>query len=133
MDIRPAVADELPAVMAVLEGALLEVDTEVVDAAIEADRVLVADDGGPVVGALLLEDDIPTDGARVDAVAVRPGRRDQGVGTALVGAAADAYGRLVAEFDAEIRPFWVSLDFDVQPSTVPGRYVALRRDPAANG
>lgn len=129
MEIRPAAVGELPAVMAVLDGAMLQVDVAVVETAIETGRVLVAVDGGPVLGVLVLEDDVPTEGAHIKAVAVRPGRRDQGVGAALVEAAAAEYDRLVAEFDGAVRPFWESLGFDVQRSTVAGRYVGLRTAP----
>lgn len=111
--------------MTVLDAGLLATDAEEVATAIDAGRVLVAADEGSITGALLLDDRVPTDGARIEAVAVRPGRRGQGIGTALVEAAAERYGRLAAEFDAGVRPFWASLGFDVQRSTVPGRYVGL--------
>lgn len=109
--------------MTVLESSLLEVDADAVLAAIEAGRTLVAAEGDRVLGALVIDDDVPTDGARIEAVAVRRRRRGQGIGSELVGAARAEHARLVAEFDGGVRPFWASLGFEVQPSTVPGRFV----------
>jgi GNAT superfamily N-acetyltransferase len=70
----------------------------------------VAAADGRIVGALVL------DGEHVAAVAVRPGRRGQGVGTALVEAAAARRDRLTADFDSGVRPFYESLGFDVERS-----------------
>lgn len=61
-----------------------------------------------VVGALVLE------GAEIRAIAVRPGRRGQGIGTALVEAGRHVRGRLVAQFHESVVPFWHSLDFDCE-------------------
>jgi GNAT superfamily N-acetyltransferase len=62
-----------------------------------------------VLGALALEGD------RIAAVAVRPGRRGGGIGTALVCAAADRRDRLVARFDPGVEPFYVALGFETAP------------------
>ncbi|USZ77693.1 GNAT family N-acetyltransferase [Halorussus vallis] len=59
------------------------------------------------------ENEAESDGARVDAVAVRRARRARGIGTALVEAALAREGRLVAEFDPRVAPFYESLNFDV--------------------
>lgn len=48
------------------------------------------------------------------AVAVRPGRRGQGIGSALVSAAASRREELVAGFDSDVRPFYESLGFEVE-------------------
>lgn len=125
MEVRPASADELPAVMTVLDAGLLETDTGTVQAAIGADRVLVAVDGGRVLGALVLIPGGSAEGTYVDAIAVRPRRRRQGIGSALVRAAAARHGRLVARFDGSVRPFWTSLGFEVEPADEPGRYVGM--------
>ena len=61
-----------------------------------------------VVGTLVL------DGDHVDAVAVRRARRGRGIGTALVEAAVDRRGRLTADFDSCVRPFYESLGFEVE-------------------
>jgi len=71
--------------------------------------VLVADD--PPAGALVAR---PTaGGAHVEAVAVRNARQGQGVGSALIRAAADRWGMLTAEFDPGVRPFYESLGFEI--------------------
>lgn len=98
-------------VMAILQAALLEVTTEQV----REGETLVATADGRVIGALVL------DGAAIVAIAVRPGRRDAGVGSALVMAAAERRTRLVADFDDHIRPFYAGLGFRIRPGDVPGR------------
>lgn len=122
MEVRSATAAELPAVMTVLDSGSLETSAATVESAIDAGRVLVAADGGPVLGALVLEPTDATDVTRISAIAVRPGRRGQGIGTALVQAATDRYGRLVAEFGAGVRPFWDAQGFDVKPAGTAGRF-----------
>ncbi|MFB6104023.1 MAG: GNAT family N-acetyltransferase [Halobacteriaceae archaeon] len=99
-------ADRVP-VLRVLEGALLDVDPGAIRAAIAEDRVLVADD--PIAGALAV--DSIDDGAHITAIAVRPSRRRTGIGTALVTAAADRWGRLSATFDDRAYPFYDALGF----------------------
>ena len=119
--VREATPGELPAVMGVLDGAMLDVDAASVAERVPED-VLVATAGAEapdddrILGALVL------DGDEIDAVAVRPGRRGQGIGTALVEAAADRRDRLVAEFDAGVRPFYERLAFDIEPASQRGRY-----------
>lgn len=69
-------------------------------------------DTARVLGALVLE---PRErGAHVAAVAVRRRLRDRGVGTALVERAAEREGRLSADFDERVRPFYDSLGFSVR-------------------
>jgi GNAT superfamily N-acetyltransferase len=112
--IRAARVDELPDVLNVLDGAMLETDTGRLRGAIDRGAVLVAvADGERVLGALVL------DGEEVTAVAVRQRRRGQGVGTALVEAAASQRDRLVAEFDPRVRPFWEDLGFVIRPAAGP--------------
>jgi len=82
---------------------------------IEAGDVLVASDGerDSMLGALVL---VPRDsGAHIDAVAVRRARRAQGVGSALVRAAAERRAPLTAAFDPGVRPFYESLGFEISP------------------
>jgi GNAT superfamily N-acetyltransferase len=114
MYVREATVDELPDVLNVVDGGLLAVDVSTVRAAIDAGDVLVAVASKPgederVLGTLVL------DGTEVVAVAVRPRRRGQGIGTVLVETARERRGELVAEFDDRVRPFWESLGFDVDP------------------
>jgi GNAT superfamily N-acetyltransferase len=108
-NVRPATEAEFVAVMGLLEGALLEVEPGTVREAIGAGDALVAVEGGrPPAGALVL------DGERIAAVAVRPARRREGVGSALVAAAADRRDRLLAEFRPELAPFYRALGFVVE-------------------
>ena len=116
-EIRPARPDELLAVRRLLDVALLEV--EGVERRLGAGDVLVAVDDGTVVGAAVLAPQ--GDGVHVEAIAVRRRRRDRGVGTALIEAARERYGRLTAEFDPDVRPFYESLGFDVKPAADDGR------------
>lgn len=118
-EIRPARPGEEPAVLGVLDAGLLETDAGAVRARIAAGDVLVAVAGDTVVGALVLV------GPEVDAVAVRRRRRGQGIGSALVAAALDRRGRLVAAFDGRVRPFYESLEFAVEPLGEE-RYVGVR-------
>ena len=114
MHVRTANADEVPAVMNVLDGAVLSIAVEAVRAGVENGDTLVAVSGddpaaGRVLGALVL------DGTHIEAVAVRRRRRGQGIGTALVEAAADRRDRVTAEFDAAVRPFYGALGFAIEP------------------
>ena len=116
--VRAATVTDLPDVMNVLDGAVLEADAAAVRDHIADDAVLVAvadDDRNRVLGALVL------DGVFIDAVAVRRRRRGQGIGTALVEAAGERRERLTASFDAHLRPFYEGLDFDIEPTGDPGR------------
>jgi len=132
--VREATVTVLPDVMNVLDGAVLAADAATVRDRIAADAVLVAvsgdrgeqtdglrasserrSDGQRVLGALVL------DGDHIDAVAVRRRRRGQGIGTALVEAAGERRGRLTAEFDADLRPFYEALGFRVEATDETGR------------
>lgn len=125
--VRPATEDERAAVANVLDGAALSFDTDRLAAAITDDEVLVAVpeadgdvDDSSVLGALLLDNE------EITAVAVRRRRRDQGIGTALVEAAAERHERLVAEFDAGARPFWTALEFEIEPVDGADRFRGVR-------
>ena len=119
--VRETTAEDLPDVRNVVDGAALRVDVGDLRERIARGDVLVAVEDERVLGTLIL------DGDRVAAVAVRRARRDQGVGTALVEAAAERRERLVAAFDARVRPFWEAVGFDVAPAEEPGRYRGVLR------
>lgn len=136
VSVREATVPDLPDVLNVLDGAALAVDAARLRSGIDRGDVLVAAAGGDagaqsdaqstrseperVLGALVL------DGEEITAIAVRRRRRGQGIGTRLVEAAADRHERLVAEFDPRVRPFWASLDFDVDVAG-DGRYRGVRQ------
>ncbi|KAB1197530.1 MULTISPECIES: GNAT family N-acetyltransferase [Haloferax] len=108
--VRNGGPDELVAVMRVLDAGLLEMAASEVRDRLETGDCLVADASGRVVGVLVL------DGDYVEAVAVSQSRRGRGIGTTLVETALDRQGRLVAEFDAGVRPFYESLGFAIEPA-----------------
>lgn len=123
MDVRNAVPGDRAGVRNVLDGALLDIDATVLERALDDGDVLVAvercensDCEGPVLGALVL------DGDEIVAIGVRMRRRNAKIGTALVERAHCRRGRLVAEFDGRVRPFWASLGFDIEPVTESDRY-----------
>lgn len=128
MHVLAADPDRLAEVASVLDAAALETDIDELRRAIDRDEVLVAvtapsrDDTPPtVLGAVVL------DGREIAAIAVRPGRRGQGIGSALVEAAREETDRLVAEFDPEVRPFWNALGFESSPIPDSDRLRGVRR------
>lgn len=131
MDVRPATPEELAPVMTVFDSAQLAVGDESARRAFTNDRVLVAYDADRILGALMLIPLETDSAAEIVAVAVRPGRRNQGIGTALVRAAGSRYDRLVARFDAPVRPFWASLGFEISPAETAERYEG-RLEPTAS-
>lgn len=123
--VREATVPELPDVLNVLDGAMLDVDSGRLRSAIDRGDVLVAvagddSDDERVLGALVLA------GEEITAVAVRQRRRNQGIGTMLVEAATDRCERLVATFDPRVRSFWESLDFGIEPAAEPDRFRGVR-------
>lgn len=120
VDVRAARPDEREAVAAVLDAAMLR--TDALAPALDRGDVLVAVARGRLLGALVLVpggngDGRGPDGPHVDAVAVRPNRRGQGIGSALVESALTRCGpdeRLTAAFDADVRSFYESLGFDIE-------------------
>jgi ribosomal protein S18 acetylase RimI-like enzyme len=126
MLIRTAILDQYTEVLSILTAAALQTDAERIRTAIQRDTVLVAlsapvEQAGqsgesspqptqrvlPVLGVLVLEE------TEITAIAVRPNRRGQGIGSALVTEALRSRTRLVAEFDPSVRPFWESLEFEI--------------------
>lgn len=131
VEIRDAAADDRLGVRRVLDAAMLDVRDDLRER-IESGDVLVASDDTPILGALVLapEDESEDECAHVDAVAVRRARRGQGIGSALVRAAADRRAPLTAEFDPSVRPFYESLGFEISQveadgNRLRGRYDAL--------
>jgi GNAT superfamily N-acetyltransferase len=120
MEVRPAASAETTRVLSILDMAMLSTDEAAVREAVDRDDVLVATSEDRILGAIVLAGD------HVDAIAVRPNRRGQGIGTVLVEAAARRRDRLVAEFDAGVRPFWESLGFAVAPLEGEERYRGVR-------
>ena len=103
VSVRAATPSEYPTVESILNAAMLAFDP----GAVRRGSTLVAVEKRRVLGALVL------DGNRIEAVAVRPGRRGQGVGSALVRDATSRRPELVARFDADVCPFYESLGFEI--------------------
>lgn len=126
--VRLATSEDRLAVRRLLDAAVLAVED--LSERLAAGEVLVATDDGSACGVLVAATDGPPagDGGRdalpaewrrathVRAVAVRRRRRDAGIGTALVRAATARFGPLVADFDAELRPFYESLGAEYRPA-----------------
>ena len=126
MTVDQAVEGDLAAVMNVFDGADLAVSAAAVERAIAAGRVLVVrSDADTVLGALLVQQ---RDGnSDIEAIAVRPGRRGQGFGTALVEAAVDRWAPLFARFDSAVWPFYRFLGFQpVESRATSERMAAVR-------
>lgn len=125
MEVRPATAEEYDALTGILDAAALQTDPERIREAIGDDRALVAVAEDRVLGAAVC---VPAagEGVRIDAIAVRRRRRGQGIGSALVEAMGERYGRVVAEFGEKARPFYESLCFEIEPTDEPGRFRGVR-------
>ena len=104
MNVRQATVREYPAARAILEAAMLELSI----GALRHGVALIAVEDDRILGTLLL------DGHEIAAIAVRPGRRGQGIGTTLVAAAARYRPVLIACFDRRIRPFYEALGFEIE-------------------
>ncbi|AGN02346.1 acetyltransferase [Salinarchaeum sp. Harcht-Bsk1] len=134
--VRVATTADHVAVSRVLDGALLEVDG--LRTRLEDGTVLVATLEGTsdaVVGTLVVAPEGPTnldppadwpDAAHLRAIAVRRKRRRSGIGTALLDAARERWSPLVADFDADVEPFYEALGAECQ-ETPDGRRWALLR------
>lgn len=124
MVVGTATLDQYAEVLSILDAAQLQTDSDI-ERAVDADDVLVAlpdtnpesrettpettadETEGPILGVLAL------DREKITAIAVRPGRRGQGIGSALVRTALASRGTLIAEFDPRVRPFWETLGFEI--------------------
>ena len=125
--VEPATPDDRLDVLRILDAAMLETDADAVTDRIAAGDALVArsarTDG--VVGALVAVRPDP-DRLHVDAVAVRRPRRGEGIGSALVAAAArrgvrdPAVTVVTATFVPDLRAFYEGLGFAVRPAGAPG-------------
>jgi peroxiredoxin/ribosomal protein S18 acetylase RimI-like enzyme len=109
IELRRGGNDDVVDAMRVLQGALLDVDGSTVRDAAPEGEVLLAGDGGWVIGALVMRE------GHIEGVAVRREYRGRGIGAALVEAAvADEGGTVTADFRAGVRGFWKSVGFDVE-------------------
>ncbi|SIR93013.1 GNAT family N-acetyltransferase [Natronorubrum thiooxidans] len=119
--VRTATADDGLEVRRILDAAMLEPGN--VEGRIDEGNVLVAGDrrGGRnadaerILGTIVLEPLADDPGAHVSAIGVRRRHRARGIGRALIERATDREGRLTAQFDAGVRPFYEALGFSIEP------------------
>jgi GNAT superfamily N-acetyltransferase len=131
MEIRDACSDDLSEIASIIDAAYLQIETDSLRERISAGTVLVAvatrngtmdsEVTGPILGVLVL------DGEEITAIAVRPGRRGQGIASALVGEAKTRRERLTAAFDPAVRPFWESVGFVVSEQSDSKRLRGVSR------
>ena len=116
-DIRAATPNEYVTVRSILDASMLEVEPGL----LRRSSVLVARSGDRILGALVLR------GSEIEAIAVRPNRRGQGIGSALIAAAARRRPVLRAGFDPRVRPFYTSLGFEIvrEGERCRGRYTTV--------
>lgn len=102
-EVRPATPSEYVTVRSILEAAMLEVEPGL----LRRSSVLLAEEDARILGALVLR------GTEIEAIAIRPGRRGQGIGSKLVREAARRRPYLSARFDPAVEPFYTRLGFDL--------------------
>lgn len=116
---RAASPEDRAELTAILDAAMLQTDAEQLHQRVAAGEVLIArsdtDGRSAILGTLVL------DGDEITAIAVRPGRRGQGIGRALVAAAARRRDRLLASFDPGVRDFYDSLGFEIDSAAESNR------------
>jgi GNAT superfamily N-acetyltransferase len=124
MNVREARPEERLTVRSIFDVAMLDVRN------LLACELLVAVEDGRVLGAAAVEADGIGDPGEVHAIAVRPRRRGQGIGTALVREAETRWDPVTAEFDERVRPFYDRLEFSIEPIG-DGRYRGEKRTAAS--
>lgn len=126
MNVREARPEERLTVRSIFDVAMLDVPN------LLACELLVAAEDGRVLGAAAVEAEAIGAPGEVHAIAVRPRRRGQGIGTALVHEAETRWDPVVAEFDERVRPFYERLEFSIEP-VGDGRYRGEKRTAAGVG
>lgn len=124
MQVRTATTDDLEDLLQILDAAALETDPGRTRRSIERDRTVVAVEDGHLLGTAVA---VPAySSVEIDAIAVRKRRQGQGIGTALVEALLAEHERVVAEFDERVRPFYASLDFEIESVSESNRFRGCR-------
>lgn len=135
VEVRPARPTDRLDVRRVLDAAYLSVES--LDQHLDETLVAVPADGrSTVLGVIVLvpqEPTAPSKTAHIEAIAVRRARRGQGIGSALVDAAAERYPVLTAAFDPDVRPFYETLSFTVRPHDEAAGRLWGRLDTTAAG
>ncbi len=107
---RPAIPSDIPSIMNIIDGALLQIDLKILNKRISHRDVIVAESHTTIIGVVILTENV------IDTIAVRSKRRNQGIGSALVFAAAEQVeSPLTAEFDSTSLSFYQHLGFLISP------------------
>lgn len=106
--VRVAASEELSSIMTVIDSALLATDAATVRTQIHTQDVLVAVADSSILGVVVLDEN------HIDAIAVRRRQRGNGIGTALIEAASEHCGPLIANFRPSVSPFYESLGFEIE-------------------
>lgn len=116
VEVRQARPSENATALSILEASLVRI----APADLVSGETLVAVDRSRILGVLVL------DGEEVVGVAVRPRNRGQGVGTALMEAAARRRDCLEVAFEPAVQPFYESLGFDIESTVDSERLRGVR-------
>jgi GNAT superfamily N-acetyltransferase len=126
--VRQATESDHAAVRRLVDAAMLVVED--LEHHLHDGGVLVAcTDRNRVIGTIVIDEEY------VVAIAVTRSRRGQGIGTQLIHAAAERTDRLVAEFDRSVRPFYETLEFEIESASGDDRLRGVYRQnsPSASG
>lgn len=122
MVVRIAKPDEFPEIMSILEGSLLDVSGDAVRAAIRSESVRVYVDVNRLIGVIVTEPSQKRTGAaegnfdgeiHIAAVAVRPNRRNQGIGRELIEEILSCYESATVTFEEPAKPFYRALNVSI--------------------
>lgn len=125
MNVREARRNEIDEIHSIIEATMLELDPDLIQSILSSQTngsVLVAVDSheGPILGAIVVQE------GHVVAIAVRPNRRGQGIGSELIIAAARRTDDpLTATFDPAVAPFYERLGFELEPIEETSRVRAI--------
>lgn len=137
MVVRYAAPGEFPEVMSILEAALLEVRGDSVRAAIQSESVLVYAECNRILGVVVSQTDPVRVGEfdaednasiHIEAIAVRPNRRNQGIGRELIEELLACYGSATVTFEENAKPFYQSLDVSILTTDDDAYFGVLESD-----
>lgn len=120
MGVRIAKPDEVPEIMSILEGALLDVSINEIRGAVQLELVRVYVDSSRIIGVVVTQ---PTHdwageehldvGIHIHAIAVRPNRRNQGIGRELLEEVLACHDSATVTFEEHAKPFYRALNVSI--------------------
>lgn len=120
MGVRIAKPDEVPEIMSILEGGLLEVSSDEIRAAVQLELVRVYVDSTRIIGVVVTRpthdwssEEYPDAGIHIDAIAVRPNRRNQGIGRELIEEILACHDSATVTFEGHAKPFYRALNVSI--------------------